>query len=176
MIANINNIRTYLQRCIHCKEIYPVDFECQTYNDVLRKGVIDWFQHMSYDEHNVYMSWYICREFTLNLSVILHAKQLQYRSMSVDDLLNCKNIIKKKVKETIKRDYYDMFIDHPSEFFKCFNKKYILFEPMDIIKKHIITITKQTISILKKLPYDDYNHLPVTDLYECHYHLIPNNE
>ena len=77
MIANINNIRTYLQRCIHCKEIYPVDFECQTYNDILRKGVIDWFQHMSYDEHNVYMSWYICREFTLNLSVILHAKQLQ---------------------------------------------------------------------------------------------------
>lgn len=166
----LNSIRQYLQKCIATKKYHSIDLECSTYNHLLCNKTLQWLHHTKYKEQNVYITWYICKEFMTNLSNIIHAKQYKPRSMSVDDLLNSDKIINNHVMKIIYDSYDDMcFDENILEFSKCFPKKRFIFNYYMFIKKHINAITKQTMDILNSTPR---NNLPVKDIKDVYHCLL----
>lgn len=165
MIADITTIKQYLRDCLLKQSVHPIYFaEGTSYNDLLRKEVITWLNNVSYTDYNVYTAWIICKEITMNLKSIIG-------SATADDILDCDNTAKKRMKKIIKQHYTDMFMIDPIDFAKCFCDIYNVYSINQQITMNINKLTNMTFDFIIYTYKGDY---PVID-HSCPYYLLPHN-
>lgn len=165
MIADIATIRQYLCDCLLKQSVHPIYFaEGTSYNDLLRKEVITWLNNVVYRDYNVYTAWIICKEITMNLKCIIG-------SATADDILDCDNTIKKKMKKIIKQHYTDMFMTDPIDFAKCFCDDYNVYTINQQTTMNINKLTNMTIDFIIYTYKGDY---PVIDS-SCPYYLLQHS-
>lgn len=116
MIASLENIQSFLQTGLQC------DFTYNTFNDYVRIYVLKWCKYNKYKRHYdndlayTYACWFICREVTMKLFMLLY-----YRKQLSDPAYDFAKTLR-SFKTFLYSDFMKMYRQDPEEFSKCFNK------------------------------------------------------